>query len=211
MGRWFLVRHGETSWNREGRIQGHSDVALSEPGRCQMRRMAARLAGYEFSTIYSSDLARARDSALAIVDGRGVSVEIDSDLREFSYGKWEGLAIGEVESRSGRDLSERINSGDTIFAAPGGEDTAAVVKRVRRFYARAVKRHNPDEELLIVAHGGPLRALAVCLLDFADDYFWRFGLDCASLSIISHQPGGSVLELWNDTNHLASVRDGGPR
>ena len=211
MGRWYVVRHGETSWNREGRIQGHADVALSEPGRRQMRMVAARLAGHDFSIVYSSDLARARDSALAIVDGRGMSVETDSDLREFSYGEWEGLTVEEVESRGGRDLSERINSGDTIFAAPGGEDTAAVVKRVRRFYARAVKRHNPDEELLIVAHGGPLRALAVCLLDFADDCLWRFGLDCASLSIISNQPGGRVLELWNGTNHLASMGDGGPR
>ena len=99
MGRWYLVRHGETSWNREGRIQGHADVALSEPGRRQMQRIAARLAGYDFAAIYCSDLARAKDSALAIVDGRGVSVETDSDLREFSYGEWEGLTIGEVESR----------------------------------------------------------------------------------------------------------------
>ena len=211
MGVWYLVRHGETSWNREGRIQGQADVALSEPGRRQMRMVAARLAGHDFSVVYSSDLARARDSALAIIGGRGMPVETDSDLREFSYGEWEGLTIGEVESRGGSDLSERINSGDAIFAAPGGEDTAAVVKRVRRFYARAVKRYNPDEELLIVAHGGPLRALAVCLLDFTDDYFWRFGLDCASLSIISNQPGGRVLELWNDTNHLASMGDGGLR
>lgn len=209
MGRWCLVRHGETSWNREGRIQGHADVALSEPGRRQMRRVAARLAGYDFSAIYSSDLVRARDSALAIADGRCVSVKTDSDLREFSYGKWEGLAIEEVESRGGRGLSERINSGDKIFAAPGGEDTAAVVKRVMRFYARAVKRHNPDEELLIVAHGGPLRALAICLLGLADDHFWRFGVDCASLSIISNQRGGRVLELWNDTNHLALMGGGG--
>ena len=118
MGRWYLVRHGETSWNREGRIQGHADIPLSEAGRHQVERVAERLAGHDFSTVYSSDLARARDSALAIIGGRGVPVETESDLREFSYGEWEGLTIGDVESRGGSDLSERINSRDAILPLP---------------------------------------------------------------------------------------------
>ena len=97
------------------------------------------------------------------------------------------------------------------FAAPGGEDTAQLLDRVRRFSTSAAKRHDPAEDLLIVAHAGSIRALLVCLLDLADEYFWRSRVDCTGLSIISNQPGGRVLELWNDTSHLpGGAEEGNP-
>ena len=85
------------------------------------------------------------------------------------------------------------------FAAPGGEDTAELLARVRRFYLHAVDRHAAVENLLIVAHGGTIRALLVCLMEWSDDQFWRFMVDCGALAVISNQPGGRILERWNQT------------
>ncbi len=204
MGAWYLVRHGETDWNRTARIQGHSDVPLNERGRRQANMLAKRLAGCKFSLVYSSDLSRATETARAIVEGSGMLIETDQDLREFSYGEWEGLTLEEVESRYPTALAERIGMGNSAFATPGGEDTAGVLDRVRRFHTKAEKLHNTDENILIVAHGGSLRALLICLLGLPDDYFWSFRVDCGSLSIIGNQPGGCILEIWNDTSHLTS-------
>ena len=208
MGAWYLVRHGETSWNRSGRIQGHTDAPLDEHGRRQMTVLARRLGGCNFSAMYASDLSRATESAETIVVGRRSSLETDSDLREFSYGEWEGLTVKEIEARYPEVLAQRMGLGHNAFAAPGGEDSAQVLDRVRRFYASAVKRHDDSENILIVAHGGPLRALLICLLGLTDDYFWRFQIDCASLSIIGNHPNGRVLELLNDTGHLTTVARG---
>lgn len=203
MGNWYLVRHGETEWNRSGKIQGHSDVPLSECGIRQARMLAKRLAGCRFSAVYASDLSRATDSAQAIARGSDVSVETDPDLREFSYGEWEGLTLSEIETRDPEVFTERMSLGNLSFAAPGGEDTIQLLGRVRRFYAGAIKRHEASENLVVVAHGGTVRALIVCLLELTDDYFWRFRVDCGSLSIVNNHPDGRVLETWNDTAHLA--------
>lgn len=205
MGRWYLVRHGETEWNRSGRIQGHSDVPLSEHGKSQMKMLAKRLAGRCFSAVYTSDLSRAIGSAETIAGTSGAVNQVDPDLREFSYGEWEGLTIEEVETKYPGSLAKRVGLGDNAFAAPGGEDTAQVLERVNQFATRAVDRHDPDEDLLIVAHGGSIRALVVCLMGLPDDHFWRFQVHCGSLSIVSIQDKGRVLELWNDTGHLTDT------
>lgn len=205
MGAWYLVRHGETSWNRSGRIQGHEDVPLSEHGIRQMMMLAKRLAGCSFSAVYASDLSRATRSAETIVEGHQASIQTDSALREFSYGEWEGLTLKEIEARYPKTFAQRMGSGRNAFAAPGGEDSAQVLDRVRRFYASALKRHDDSEDLLIVAHGGSLRALLVCLLGLPEYYFWRFQIDCGSLSVIDNQLNVRVLKLWNDTSHLTTV------
>lgn len=205
MGSWYLVRHGETDWNLHGRIQGHSDVPLNDRGLRQAMLLAKRLAGCRVSVVYASDLSRATETARAIVGDSEVSIITDPDLREFSYGEWDGLTLQEVEDQYPGALSERTGESNNAFAAPGGENTSQVLDRVRRFYTRAVQRRDDDENLLVVAHGGSIRALLVCLLDLTDDRFWSSRVDCGSLSVISNQSNGRVLELWNDTDHLNSM------
>ena len=205
MGSWYLVRHGETEWNAAGRIQGRADVPLSERGRLQMRLLAGRLAGREFSAVYASDLSRAVESARVIVGEAGSPVRTDADLREFCYGEWEGLTLEEVKARHGDTFAERLGRDENAFAAPGGEDSTEVLRRVRRFYAKTVEEHGDSADLLVVAHGGSIRALLVCLLGLADEFFWRFRVDCASLSTIASHPSGRVLELWNDTVHIQTA------
>ena len=202
-GRWYLVRHGETAWNRDGRIHGHMHVGLNGQGMRQMRVLASRLAGCRFSAVYASDLSRATESAQVVVEGHGISVETDSDLREFCYGEWEGLTSEEAEARDPGAFARLMASDTDAFVAPGGEDTRQLLSRVRRFYERAIARHQPSESVLVVAHGGSIRALLVCLLGLPDDRFWRFRVDCGSLSVVSNHPSGRVLERWNETPHAS--------
>lgn len=199
---WHLVRHGETRWNRDGRIQGHADAELSERGRQQMHRLAERLAGCKFAAVYASDLGRAVQSADLIVEGRGVSVETDSDLRELSYGAWEGLTQEEAEALAPADYAARMAMDGDAFAAPGGETRRELFSRVRAFYERTAARHSSSGSILVVAHTGSIRALLICILGLPDDCFWRFRVDHGSLSIVSNHPQGSTLELWNAVPHV---------
>ena len=206
MSTWYLVRHGETEWNRTGQMQGHTGVSLSAVGRRQATRLAARLRSVEFSAVYCSDLPRAAETARIIAAGRDLAISDESDLREFSYGEWEGLTLEEVETRYPGTLAERIKAGGNLgWTAPGGESAVEALLRVRRFSARASASHDPGENILVVGHGGSLRALAVCLLDLADDDFWKFRVDNTALAIVSDHDGTRVLESWNDTSHLADA------
>ena len=206
MGTWYLVRHGETEWNRTGRMQGHMGVPLSTEGRRQASQVAGRLRSVEFSAVYCSDLPRAAETARIIAAGRDLEVTPDSDLREFSYGEWEGLTLEEVEARYPGALAERIEAGGNLgFTAPGGESAIDAIQRVRRFTNRATESLGDGDSVLVVAHGGSLRALAVCLLDLADTDFWKFRVDNAALAIINDHDGSRVLQCWNDTSHLADA------
>src|SRR5205807_6477394 len=93
----LLVRHGETDWNRDGRWQGHSDTRLNERGREQARELAGQIDGVD--VIYSSDLARARETAEILAAELGIEVHVDQRLRERGFGAWEGLTSTEIEDR----------------------------------------------------------------------------------------------------------------
>ena len=207
MGAWYLVRHGETEWNRANRIQGHTDVPLSDKGRNQVSALAPELTGVPISAVYSSDLSRTVETAQILLSSTGLSVQQDRDLREFSYGEWEGLTLSEVQTRDGDAFAQRFNVRDVDFAAPGGESAVQLVGRVRRFYDRVVAAHDGGENVLVAAHGGSVRALALCLLGLPVEHFWRFRVDCAGLTIIENHAGGRVLRVWN---HVVSPDAGIP-
>jgi broad specificity phosphatase PhoE len=145
----LLARHGETDWNRDRRVQGHSDQPLNETGRTQSHALADDLEGLPVEAVYSSDLARAFETARIVADRLGLPVTALRDLREKNFGSWEGLTDEEVfrrfpEARGG-------SWGD-------GETPEELSERVLRALRRIAVEH-PDGEVLVVAHGGPLRAL----------------------------------------------------
>ena len=99
MGRWFLVRHGETDWNAAGRAQGQSQVPLNAAGRAQARALATRLRPLRFSAAYASDLRRVTETAAAILYGRDLPLVPSPALREKCFGEWEGMTFAELEAR----------------------------------------------------------------------------------------------------------------
>ena len=145
----LLVRHGETDWNAEGRLQGHTDRPLSDYGRGQARRLAGELEGEELEAIYSSDLARARETAEIVGERLGLPVVLDPDLREKDWGNWEGLTAVE------RDRVEFV-----------GESTEAHAERMLRALRRIAERH-PVGRVLVVTHGGSMRRVQTAALGMA--------------------------------------------
>jgi broad specificity phosphatase PhoE len=163
----LLVRHGETDWNRDGRWQGHSDTPLNAAGREQARRVAAELR--DVDAVYSSDLARARETAEILAEQLGLEVHLEPRLRERGFGAWEGKTSAEIEAEF-RDEHARWLAGE----APGAADAEPFgdfAARVQSFVEDLLERH-PGETVLVVAHGGSARAVAALAkgLDYVRDH-----------------------------------------
>ncbi len=208
MGRLYLVRHGETEWNAQGRLQGHVDVGLSEKGQCQARAVARRLDGVSFHAAYSSDLSRTAETARIIL-GRQQEETLTATplLRERHYGVFEGLTVAERKARH-PDMFAASLSNDLEFAPTGGETMVQVGARMAAFVPDLRERHLEDT-VLIAGHGGALRATLPALLNLPLETLWRLFLDNCSLSIVDTYPEsegvGAVLRLFNDTSHLTGV------
>ena len=205
MGRWFLVRHGETDWNVEGRAQGQMHVPLNDKGLAQAEAIAARLRPMRFTAVYASDLRRVTQTAEPIMRGRDVPLVTLPALRERGFGEWEGLTFTEMEARFPERYAA-LFSGDDTSAAPGGESERQLYERVAAGVDRLLEQHGGDDgNLLVVAHGGSLCAAIVRLLALPSGSMERFSSGNCGLSIVTVYEGGfAALDLMNDRNHLES-------
>ena len=200
MGSWLIVRHGETEWNAAGRIQGHTDIGLSEKGAQQSQLVAGRLADFSIDAAYSSDLRRSADTALAILDQHTVPLQTTRQLREYHKGVFEGLTAEETKHRYPELYASSLVK-DLDFAPLGGESTRQISARIATFVADVRQRH-ADDNVLIVGHGGALRAVFVALMELPIEANWRFMLANCGLSVVDIYPDNAVLRLCNDTSHL---------
>jgi broad specificity phosphatase PhoE len=146
-----LVRHGETDWNRERRVQGHTDVPLNAEGRLQAADLVARLAHETFDAVYTSDLRRARETALLVAEPRGLNVVPATELRERDFGTWEGLTDDEAHRRYPMETRDPRGWGD---AETQEEMAARVLEKLIE-----IGRVHRGGRVLVVSHGGPLRAV----------------------------------------------------
>ncbi len=157
----WLVRHGETNWNRMGWVQGHlDDPKLTRRGRAQARRVADLLATKDVTAVYSSDLRRARWTAEIIADRVGCTVRTDDRLRERSFGMLEGSPSGTLESEATGIAGGRVV--DTGARPDGGESLDDVADRCTSFCHDLVARQ-PAGDVVIVAHGGSIRLMKALL------------------------------------------------
>jgi len=163
----LLARHGETDWNRDQRWQGHSDTPLNELGREQARELADSLDGID--AVYSSDLARASETAEIVAAQLGLEVHVDDRLRERSFGAWEGLTMEEIERRY-EEAHGRWRAGES-HGADDAEAFEAFAARVHSFLDEVLRRH-PDETVLVVGHGGSIRVIHALAggLDYVKDH-----------------------------------------
>jgi len=152
----LLARHGETDWNREGRMQGQSDQPLNALGRAQAGALAEALVGVELAAVYSSDLRRAYETARIVADARGMDVVVTAALREVDFGEWEGMRRDEIEHRFpvGHSRWRRYEGHGWEHGESYEEMGARVVAAVL-----GIAAGHPGEQVLLVAHGGPIRAV----------------------------------------------------
>lgn len=200
-----LVRHGETAWNHDRRLQGQTDVELSERGREQARRLAARLAPERFVAAYASDLKRAWETATIALVAHDVPLVAEPALREVHLGDWQGRTIAELRESAPGELARVW--GDPVDQAPrGGESRGQLRERVVAGILAIADRH-PDGQVLVVGHGGALRAFAAWVVGADPRFDRRLDLDNCGLSRVGVDRGEPVLRRWNDVSHLDGLVD----
>jgi len=206
--RVLVIRHGETDWNVGARIQGHTDIPLNARGIEQARRLALALEGEELHAVYSSDLARTRETARALAQARGMPLVEDAALRERHFGAFEGYTFDEIEQRW-PDQSLRWRRRDPGFGPEGGESLEVFYERCVAAAERFAAAH-AGQTIALVAHGGVLDCWyrAAVRLDLQAPRTWQIGN--ATVSRLLWSPGGFSLVGWNDDAHLAALDEPAP-
>lgn len=204
--RYCLVRHGETAWNTERRLQGHLDIALNDVGRAQAAATAEALAGEQFDALYASDLTRARDTAHALGTRIGRPAVLLPTLRERHYGLFQGLTYDEAMARH-PDEYRRFMAREPGFAFSGGGESLLAFQQRISLALMQIAREHVGQHVVIVTHGGVLdvvhRLCSGNTLDAPRD----FAIPNAALNRISIDDGQWTLLEWAAVDHLAQTRD----
>ncbi len=201
MSKILLVRHGITILHTGDRFWGRTDIALSNAGIRQAGQLRERLGGEKINAIYSSTLSRARSTAEIIASGHDAEVTPCDELCECNFGYIEGLTFEEIK-RQYPALAQELVEGRAV-KFPGGENIEQLNRRVKSFLKR-LAGHGPQETILVVSHGGPIRLMISGLMGIGMEHWTQLRIDRASLSIVDTYPELNVLSLLNDTSHLKS-------
>ena len=202
--RIIAVRHGETAWNVDTRIQGQLDIGLNDTGRWQAGRVAEALADEPIDRIYSSDLARAHATAQAIADKTGNAsareVQLHTGLRERGFGSFEGQTWADIETNWPEE-AKRWRQRDPDFAPPGGETTVQLRERVSRT-VDALARPHLGQQIVLVAHGGVMDILYRLATHQALHAPRTWQLGNTAINRLLWTPDALTLVGWSDTRHL---------
>ena len=199
--RIIAVRHGETAWNVDARIQGQLDIPLNDNGRWQAQRVARALATSEqIAAIYSSDLLRAWNTAGSIAGATGLQPQAEAGLRERAFGRFEGKTFAELEAQWPHETA-RWRARDPDWAPPDGETLLAVRERVERATQALAQKH-VGGQIVLVAHGGVLDVLyrSATRMDAHAPRTWTLGN--ASINRLLWTPQGLSVVGWADSAHL---------
>lgn len=203
MKRLILIRHGETEWNSDRRIQGSVDVPLSEKGVAQAEALAETLAGEgeTFDRVYTSDLQRSSHTGKILAERLGVEAVTASPLlRELHCGAWEGRAIDDL--RTGESEAYERWLLDPDFVIPGGESVTQLHGRVRRFFTEERPNLDASRAVLIVAHGLLNRMVLSVLLKLDPQHSRYFSQDNTAMNVFTWHGPRCYCEAWNLTCHL---------
>ena len=198
----IVIRHGETEWNRERRMQGTTDTRLSDLGRVQADALGRRLKARGFTALYSSDLSRARDTAQAIAQHTGRNLVIDPRLQERRFGIFEGLLAAEIRARY-PDEHARFASRDPRLRGARRRERERVHRALSGLPRRDRLRH-PGEEVVVVSHGLVLDALYRAAHGLAHGEPRPVPLINASMNHFGYGASAWRMMLWGDVSHLAA-------
>lgn len=198
-----IIRHGETDWNVEKRIQGQTDIPLNETGRAQAMAMAFNAAHYNFTAVYSSDLSRARATAQAVAEGRTLEIKTMAQLRERHYGIFQGITAVEAEKRY-PEAHALYKARDLNYDFETGESLVSFAVRVMEAFGW-IARHHSGHTVAVVCHAGVLdviyrKATSRPLTTERD-----FIIPNCALNWFHFDGQGWHLDAWDDHHHLAKV------
>ncbi len=197
--RLFLVRHGQTAWNVAGRAQGHTDIPLDEVGHDQKEMLAGAFRGTRLARVFTSDLARARQTAECLAQAIPAPLEIREDLRERGFGQWEGRPWRELADWT-LEESIRLGTPRVSIRPPGGESYKDLWDRTAGFVGTLVEA---GEDAAVVSHGGTLAVIMAHLVQGTPETArsFRFG-NTAVYEVVRREDGYFSIARYNDTSHL---------
>jgi probable phosphoglycerate mutase len=203
-----LVRHGETDWNLSGRAQGHADVPLNATGQAQAKAVAQVMASFEPRRLWSSDLARAHQTAEAIAEATGLAVECDRRLREYDVGARTGLTLAELADRHPQEYADWM-AGRTTTVVAGEETTQEVRDRVTPALLECLDRLGPGEVGVVVLHGACLKVGLMGVLGWP----WELsrsiqGIENAAYCVLTEDLDRDLLRLTSYNEKAGSARHG---
>lgn len=201
----YLVRHGETTWNLEGKTQGIKDSQLSKNGLLQAEALGRRLSNENIEIIYSSSLKRARRTSEIIAGILGIPCQFNHQLIEMNFGLWEGLTIEEIgknyptELRRWRETPHEAN-------IPEGESIINAQKRIVS-YINGVILSSKENNILVVSHSTVIKLYLLHILNMDLSDYYRLKQENCCMNIIEYKCYGPVLVKYNDTSHMDIMID----
>lgn len=199
--KFYLVRHGETDWNRLGRFQGQSDTALNARGLAQAEDTARAAREWNLTAIYSSPLSRTMQVAEALTRQTDFPVAIREGLKEMALGKLEGIR-GEEMRAGWPEVYDTWRDYPGEVVMPGGESLAGLQERVWKVVRELEQAHSPEDHLALISHNFAIRAICARLLGMPLSNFHRMHLSLGSVSLFDSGPRGRRLLYYNATGHL---------
>ncbi|MEW6607080.1 MAG: histidine phosphatase family protein [bacterium] len=195
----ILVRHSESTWNKLNRVQGIRNPKLSEKGYRQSQLLAQRFNGTKFDAVYSSHLSRAYQTAKILTNSKN-DILIHQDLHEIKLGIWEGKTINQVRKEN-KELYKEWYQKPLEVRIPGAETLLEFKERVVRVFDEIRTKH-PDQQILVVTHGGVITTYLAHLLEMNLNKVWSISLKNSAVTIISFSKEFPCVLVFNDTCHL---------
>ncbi|MBQ6006165.1 MAG: histidine phosphatase family protein [Selenomonadaceae bacterium] len=200
MMRIFLIRHGETEWNKQNRLQGNSDIHLSPEGFHQAMILAEHAPLQNADAIYSSDLARAVSTANILAERLNLTVNTMPLLRETNFGDWEGRFISELMEESPKAFGKFFTAPERCHP-PNGETFLECQARVMIGIREIIANHE-NQNVIVVCHGAANRLILGAALDMPIHKMWAIGQFNMALNILRVDDGEFTVELVNSTYHV---------
>ncbi len=200
MTRFIVLRHGETRWNLDSRIQGHADSELTEAGRRQAELLARRLERESFDVLVSSDLGRALTTANLLAERTRHACVADARLRERSFGEAEGLTYGELDHEY-PEVFSKVRETDPDYRIPGGESRREFYERVKAVFESLGEEHR-GRRVAVVCHGGVLASLYRVMHGLAIAAPYHIPIVNASYNAVAWDGERWSVEAWGETGHL---------
>lgn len=200
MTRIYLIRHGETEWNKQGRLQGNSNVKLSPEGIRQAQLLAEHSPFQHIDAIYSSDLVRAVDTAKILAEKFNLEVQTLPELRETNFGYWEGKSIADLAEIYPDDFGKFFTAPEKC-RPPHGETFLECQDRVMNAMNKIVAAHD-NKKILVVSHGAVIRLILCAALGMPINKMWAISQFNVALNILRFDDLNITVELMNSTAHL---------
>mgnify|MGYP001153685010 CR=1 FL=1 len=193
----YLVRHGETEWNAKGKYLGLTDIPLNGNGERQAKALSSFLSKERIDAIYSSALTRTIQTARIIAEPHGLKVSKIPGLNEIDFGEWDGLTYFEIKDKYSNLADDWLNKTSEV-QIPDGESWEDFKTRVLSGL-RKILNENENKNILVVSHGGPIKAIISEVLGLNLTSFWKIKQDRGALNVVEFFDGGATLTLLNDT------------